>query len=98
MTEPTWGRLCQLAVQLCGSQDAFRKESAILKRLVRQYGAEDVERMIRGAQALGWKSLRSLGSAEGLGRRMAIQQFWKAGEKEPVAESLRSIFKGWGNQ
>lgn len=91
-----WKRLCGLAVQLCGSQEKFRRESAILKRLVRQYGAEDVERMIRGAQKLGWNSLLSLGSAEGLGRRMAIQQFWKAGDKAPVANSIRDIFRGWG--
>lgn len=91
-----WRRLCGLAVELCGSQEKFRRESAVLKRLVKQYGSEDVERMLRGAKKLGWTSLLSLGSAEGLGRRMAIQQFWKAAEKEPVAESVRDIFKGWG--
>lgn len=91
-----WRRLCGLAVELVGSQDAFRRESAILKRLVRQYGGEDVERMIRGAKLLGWNSLKSLGSAEGLGRRMAIQQFWKAGKREAPAESVRDIFRRMG--
>lgn len=93
-----WRRLCGLAVQLCGSQEVFRRESAILKRLVQQYGAEDVERMLRGAKKMGWNSLRSLGSAEGLGRRMAIQAFWKEGKREAPAESARDIFRRWGTE
>ena len=47
---------------------------------------------------MGWTSLRSLGSAEGLGRRMAIQAFWKEGKRDEAPESVRSIFKEWGNQ
>ena len=66
-----WRRLCGMAVQVVGGQEAFQREARILKRLVKNYGTERVEMMLGGARLLGWRSLRSLGSAEGLGRRMA---------------------------
>lgn len=91
-------KLCGLAVQLCGSQKAFKGEAAILKRLVERYGPDEVEKMLRGAIKLGWDSLRALGSAEGTGRRMAIQAFWKEGKREAPAESARDIFRRWGTE
>ena len=90
-----WKRLCGKAVQLCGSQDAFRKEANILKRLVKQFGSSEAERMLAGARLLGWTSLRSLGSKDGLGRRWALAKFWEQENKAPdrlasVAQVLKA--------
>lgn len=93
MTEPAWGKLCQLAVQLCGGQAQFKREANILRRLTKQYGPGEVEKMLRGAMKLGWKSLISLGSKEGSGRRMAIEAYWKATKREKAPELLRDIFR-----
>lgn len=89
-----WRRLCGKAVALCGKA-TFRKESNILKRLVRQFGPDEVERMLLGAEWLGWSSLRSLGSKAGLGRRWAIEAYWRAenNRKTPLPESLGSILR-----
>jgi hypothetical protein len=78
----TWKQLCGQAVALCRSQATFQREARILSRLVKQYGAEEVEHMLIGAQSLGWTSLRSLGSAEGLGRRMAVQAYWRTQDRK----------------
>lgn len=85
-----WSKLCGLAVLLCGSQDAFRKQANILKRLVKQYGAKDVEVMLQGAQVLGWRDLVSLGSKEGTGRRWATSAYWDRQKRAP-AETLESV-------
>jgi len=90
-----WKTLCGLAVQLVGSQQKFRTEANILKRLVKQYGPEETERFLRGALLLGWRSLTSLGSADGLGRRMAVSRYWQTENtrKAPLPESLGSILR-----
>lgn len=91
-------RLCGLAVELCGSQVAFKREAAILKRLVKKFGAQEVEHMLRGAKYLGWNTLRSLGSAEGLGRRWAVEAYWQREKRRDwkPPEALREIFAKWG--
>ena len=86
-----WKTLCGLAVQLVGSQVVFRKESNILKRLVQRFGPEETERMIQGAMLLHWHSLTSLGSADGLGRRMALAKFWQTQNTKPARQSLESL-------
>lgn len=92
-----WKRLCGKAVALVGSQDAFRKEARILQRLVKQFGPDDVERMLLGAQLLGWDSLKSLGSAEGLGRRWALSAFWQSENKQPDRlASVAAVLKAKG--
>jgi hypothetical protein len=84
-------------VRLLGSQETFRKESNILKRLVKQYGHVEVERMLEGAYHLGWDSLRALGSAEGLGRRMALARYWQATKRSgPSLESIGKLLKDAG--
>lgn len=88
-----WRSLCGLAVQLCGGQEQFKREANILRRLTKQYGPGEVEKMLRGAIGLRWNSLRSLGSMEGSGRRMAIEAYWKAQKREKAPESLRSILR-----
>lgn len=90
-----WKRLCGKAVALVGSQDAFRKEARILQRLVNQFGPAEVEHMIAGARLLGWTSLRSLGSKDGLGRRWAMAKFWETENRQPdrlasVAQLLKA--------
>lgn len=90
-----WRRLCGQAVALVGSQASFKKEANILKRLVQQYGSDDVERMIVGARLLNWTSLRSLGSKDGLGRRWALTRYWQSENKKPdrlsqIAEVLKA--------
>ena len=92
-----WKELCGKAVALVGSQTAFRKEARILQRLVKQYGAEEVEHMLAGAQLLKWTSLRSLGSADGLGRRWALATFWQSeNHQKPQLESLAAVLKRKG--
>jgi len=92
-----WKRLCGKAVALCGSQAKFRVESNVLKRLVKQYGSVDVEHMLIGARSLGWDSLRALGSAEGLGRRMALSRYWQEIKRSPSnLQSVGNILKERG--
>ena len=94
-----WTKLAGQAVQLCGGQQNFRKEAAVLKRLVTRFGTEDVERMMAGAKLLGWRSLLGLNSADGLGRRMALSKFWESENKKPARgtlESLGNAFKRLG--
>jgi len=86
----TWRALCGKAVALCGSQQQFQQQARILKRLVQAYGPDEVERMIAGAQRLGWRDLKSLGSKEGLGRRWALEAFWQS-EKRAPAKTLNAL-------
>ena len=85
-----------LAVKLVGSQEAFRRECAILKRVVKKYGPLETERCLIGAQLMGWTSLRSLGSAEGLGRRMASAAYWRHQEKHSakLPDQLKTFLRG----
>lgn len=92
-----WKRLCGKAVALCGSQLAFRTEANILKRLVKQFGCDDVERMLAGAQLLHWTSLKSLGSQDGLGRRWALTAFWQSENRQPDRlASVAAVLKAKG--
>lgn len=86
----SWRRLCGLAVELVGGQAQFRVEANILKRLMR-YGPEEVEHMIQGAKLMRWSSLRSLGSQDGLGRRMALAKYWESENRKPARQSLESL-------
>ena len=90
--------MCGWAVQLCGGQEQFRREAAILKRLVKKFGPQDVEYMLKGALHLKWNTLRSLGSAEGLGRRWALEAYYQSEKKRDWRPpySLRSIFAKLG--
>ena len=91
-----WTRLVGLAVKICG-QETFQKEAAILKRLVQKFGPLETERCLIGAQLMGWTSLRSLGSADGLGRRMASAKFWESEKRAPARlESLGAILRQKG--
>jgi hypothetical protein len=86
-----WTKLAGIAVQFLGSQEAFKKEANILKRLVGRFGPLEVERMIQGAKMLGFKSLVGLNSADGLGRRLALAKFWESENKRPTRGSLESL-------
>lgn len=76
-----WRALCGKAVAICG-QAVFRSEAAILKRLVTRFGPDETERMLDGAKGLGWRSLKGLGSKDGLGRRWAVEAYWRAQNAE----------------
>lgn len=76
MTPSDWKRLCGLAVKVVG-QTAFKSEARILQRLARSYGVARTAYMLAGARQLGWRSLRSLGSKDGLGRRLAESAYWQ---------------------
>ena len=82
--EPAWRRLWELAEVLLGSTERLKKECAILKRLVQQFGPGETERFLRGAQLMRWTSLTSLGSADGLGRRIALAKFWQNENTHPL--------------
>jgi hypothetical protein len=91
--EPTWRRLCGLGVAICGSQEKFRRESNVLRRLVVRFGPSEVEHMLHGAKTLGWNSLIGLGGADGLGRRWALQAHWQAQKQGPPMRSLGAILR-----
>lgn len=97
-TTVPWKRLCGLALKICGSQEVFKRESAILSRLRKRFGTADVERMLLGAHHLGWRTLRSLGSKDGLGRRWALEAYWQQQKKAPgkELERLGQTFKRLG--
>jgi len=93
--EPAWRRLWELAEVMLGSLELLKTECAILARLYRRFGAPDVERMLQGAMLMRWSSLTSLGSADGLGRRMALAAYWQRENKAPdrlasVAQVLKA--------
>jgi hypothetical protein len=90
---PTWRSLCGVAVKICGGQAAFRLEANILKRLVLRYGMYEVETMLLGAQELGWRSLKGLGSRDGLGRRWARNAFWNGQKRGKPLESLGAVLR-----
>lgn len=92
----SWRMLCGLAVKLCGSQQAFRSEARILKRLVTKYGERDVEIMLRGAQELHWQSLKGLASSDGIGRRWASMKYWSVAnaKKQRLPENVRMVLRG----
>lgn len=47
--------------------------------------------MVKGAAFLGWKSLRSLSSKDGLGRRWAMSRYWQ--ERNARTEKIPAIIK-----
>lgn len=96
--EPAWRRLWELAEVMLGSPEVLKTECAILSRLYRRFGAPDVERMLQGAMLMRWSSLTSLGSADGLGRRMALTRYWQEQQKHPakLPERVRAILRTMG--
>ena len=95
-----WKHLCGLAVQLTGSQEKFRKEANVLKRLVRKYGPRDVEYALRGALHLKWTSLLSIGGVESVGWRWALEAGLQSEKRKDwrPPESLRSILAKLGGE
>lgn len=93
-----WGRLYGIALGYVGSEEALKGERHILKRLFVKFGPEDVERMIRGAQLLGWRSLVSLGSKEGVGRRWALEAYWRTQNQRGVRmpEIIKQVMREAG--
>ena len=82
-TEGQWKFLCGL-VRSSFWKDrkdteewAFRRDCSILKALVRRFGVPDTEVMIRGAVLLGWRDLRAVHAATGIGRRWASSAYWE---------------------
>ena len=89
-----WSRLCGLAVQVCGSQESFRKQANILRRLARQYGPDETARMLMGAKALKWKTgLTGLGTEDGVGRRWAVEAYWQRQKQGKPMQSLGSVLR-----
>lgn len=78
---------------MLGSQDQFKREANILRRLAKQYGPVRTEYMLRGAIAMHWTSLVSLGSKDGLGRRIAEKKYWDSQKTAPLPESAKSIIR-----
>lgn len=71
------------------------RNGSIVKALTKCFGEEEVDVMVRGAALLGWTDLRGLNSVEGLGRRWAIEAFWRGQNqrKAQLPESLGSILR-----
>lgn len=88
LVRETWGR------------EALPQNGSIVKALVRKYGLDDVEVMVRGAKQLGWTGLLGLNAAEGIGRRWAQAAWWAQENQNPHArqqvESLGALFKARG--
>jgi hypothetical protein len=84
-------------VELCGSQEKFRPHANILKRLVRKWGPEEAEYILRGAIQLGYESLLGLATNEGSGQRKALEAYLKSGKRtKGMPESIKSIFRRLG--
>lgn len=97
--DSTWKKLYGLAEVLLRSPEVLKRELHIMARLYHKFGANEVERMLLGAQLLGWDSLKSLGSAEGLGRRWALTAFWQSENKQPDRlASVAAVLKAKGFQ
>ena len=79
--EPTWQRLCGLGMEICGGLTAFRKEARLLAFL-RRHWPREIEVMLRGAKVLGWRSLKGLAGKDGVGRRWAVEAYWRAQNAE----------------
>lgn len=85
----TFGQLMAF-VRTSFPSDAARNGS-ICKALIRKYGADEVEVMVQGAAQLGWKDLRALNAAEGVGRRWATAAYW---QRVNTAERPRERLEG----
>lgn len=82
-------------MSLCGGQSEFKKEATILKRLVKKFGSQEVEYMLKGAHALGWTSLRGLSGPEGIGRQWALQKYWASVNRkaQPLPDSVKDVLR-----
>ena len=82
----TWGR------------EALKRNGSCVKALWKKWGARNTEAMVKGAALLGWPDLRTINSADGLGRRMALAKFWAQENTRPpkMPERLLSIFQRLG--
>jgi hypothetical protein len=85
MAMSDWPQLCGLAVVICGSQSAFRREARLLQRLNKKWGPEETATMLKGAKQLGWTSLKGLAGIDGVGRRMAVTACYDAEKRSPVS-------------
>ena len=83
----TWGR------------ENLPRNGSIVKALWKRWPERDVEAMVRGAAALGWQDLRTVNSADGLGRRMAMARYWQEQQKHPtkLPERVRAILRSLGD-
>jgi hypothetical protein len=85
LVRETWGR------------ENLPRNGSITKRLVKKFGVQEAEYMIRGAALLGWKDLRGLYSKEGIGRRWALTAWWHRQKRAPAdLERLGAAFKRLG--
>ena len=71
-----------------------KRNGSILKALVRRWGIQETNYMVRGANLLHWPSLYALNAEEGIGRRWAVAAFWDSQKKggpslEAVGQMLR---------
>ena len=70
------------------------RNCSIVKVLVKRWGLEETEAMVKGAQLLGWDSLIALNAREGVGRRLARSAYWaRENSRKHVPQSLGQILK-----
>ncbi len=95
----SYGALMQFVREKWGRENLGRNGS-ILKALWKKWPEREVEAMVRGAALLGWKDLRTVNSAEGLGRRMAMAKYWETENRKPakLPERVKSILWNMVNQ
>lgn len=87
----TFGQLMAF-VRVSFPSDPARNGS-IVKALLRKWGERDVEAMVKGAALLGWRDLRAINSADGVGRRWSQAAFWS---HENTAARPRERLEGIG--
>lgn len=73
------------------------KNGSIVKQLIRKWGIDEVEVMVKGAALLKWQDLRAINSADGVGRRWAQAAYWQSqnarGHAPKMPERVREILK-----
>ena len=75
---------------------SLARDASVVKQQLKKRSAGEVEAMIRGAHQLGWKDLRAINSADGLGRRIAVAAYWPAQNQRvgKLPEQVGAILKG----
>jgi hypothetical protein len=72
-----------------------RRNGSVCKQLVKRWGLEETEVLVRGAHLLGWRDLISLNAHEGIGRRWAHAAWFAQQNKQagPLPDRVKQILR-----
>lgn len=76
------------------------RNGSVVKQLLKKWGPRDVEAMVKGAALLGWKDLRAINAADGVGRRWSQAAYWShentAARPRERLEGIAQVLKARG--